>query len=84
MLRICQAYFGVRMDQLIASIGKYKSEFMERVGHKIKLVDSAAIDRGLVEDLMGKHDPGLVVFDQMDKVKGFKADRDDLMYGAIY
>ncbi len=84
MLRICQAYFGVRMDQLVASLAKYKNEFMSRVGHKIKLVDSAAIDRGLVEELMGKYNPGVVVFDQMDKVKGFKADRDDLMYGAIY
>ena len=84
MLRICQAYFGVRMDQLVASIGRYKAEFMSRVGHKIKLVDSAAIDRGLVEELLEKYTPGLVVFDQMDKVKGFKADRDDLLYGAIY
>lgn len=84
MLRICQAYFGIRMDQLVGSLAKYKGEFMERVGHKIKLVDSASIDRGLVEDHLAKYNPGLVVFDQMDKVKGFKADRDDLVYGAIY
>ena len=84
MLRICQAYFGIRMDQLLAGINKYKHEFMDRVGHKIKLVDSASIERGLIEDLCAKYNPGLVVFDQLDKVKGFKADRDDLVYGAIY
>ena len=84
MLRICQAYFGLRMDRIIANIHEFKSIFMEKAGHKIKLVDSAQIDKALVEKLCGKYKPGLMVFDQMDKVKGFKAERDDLLYGTIY
>lgn len=84
MLRICQAYFGLRMDQIIANIHEFKTVFMEKAGHKIKLVDSAQIDKSLVEKLCEKYNPGLMVFDQMDKVKGFKAERDDLLYGTIY
>jgi len=84
MLRIAQAYFGLRLDQLRANMREVKLQFQERVGDKIKFVDSAAIDKAYVEDLMAKHNPGLLVFDQMDKVKGFKAERDDLLYGTIY
>lgn len=84
MLRIAQAYFGIRMDQLLSDLKRYRDLFMEQVGHKIKFIDSANIDRGLVEDLVSKYKPGLVVFDQLDKVKGFKAERDDLLYGTIY
>jgi hypothetical protein len=84
MLRIAQAYFGIRMDQLLSDLKRYRDMFMEQVGHKIKLIDSANIDKGLVEDLVSKYKPGLIVFDQLDKVKGFKAERDDLLYGTIY
>lgn len=84
MLRICQAYFGLRMDQIVANIKEFKQVFMDKAGHKIKLVDSAQIDKSLVEKLCEKYEPGLIIFDQMDKVKGFKAERDDLLYGTIY
>ena len=84
MLRIAQAYFGVRMDQMMTNLHQYRTRFMDEVGHKIKLVDSASIDKGLVEDTLAKTTPGIIVFDQLDKVKGFKAERDDLLYGTIY
>jgi len=84
MLRYAQAYFGLRLDQLRANMRETREVFQDRVGNKIKFVDSAQIDKAYVEDLMAKFNPGLVVFDQMDKVKGFKAERDDLLYGTIY
>lgn len=84
VLRIAQAYFGLRLDQLRGNMRAISAEFQERVGHKLRFVDSAQIDKAYVEDLLAKHRPGLVVFDQMDKVKGFKAERDDLLYGTIY
>lgn len=84
MLRIAQAYFGIRMDQLLSDLKGYRAKFMDEVGYKIKMIDSATIDRGLVESLLDKHKPGAILFDQMDKIKGFKAERDDLLYGTIY
>ena len=37
-----------------------------------------------MEALCKKHLPTLIVFDQIDKIQGFKADREDLLLGAIY
>ncbi|MCL5460081.1 hypothetical protein M3M33_15700, partial [Loigolactobacillus coryniformis] len=37
-----------------------------------------------IEDLCSKYSPSLVVIDQIDKVKGFTGDREDLKLGAIY
>jgi hypothetical protein len=37
-----------------------------------------------VESICEKEHPALIVFDQIDKVVGFKADRDDLVLGAVY
>jgi len=37
-----------------------------------------------VEGLCKEHLPALVIFDQIDKIQGFKADREDLLLGSIY
>ena len=84
MLRIYQGYFGVKLDVLLANAAAYKTKFRDEVGERMLLVDNASIDRGTVERIVSKINPALVIFDQIDKVKGFKADRDDLVYGAIY
>jgi hypothetical protein len=83
-LRIYQAYFGVKIDALKANLGMYKKLFKERVDGKFILVDDASIDCHRIERIVGKVQPGLIIYDQIDKIKGFKADRDDLVYGAIY
>jgi hypothetical protein len=84
MLRVYQSYFGVKLNALLANVRKYKEEFQARVGGKFLLVDSAQIDRSTVEAVCEKHKPSLIIYDQIDKIRGFKADRDDLVYGAIY
>jgi len=84
MLRVYQSYFGVTLDELLGNAKRFKTEFQDRVGRKFLLVDSAQIDRTTVEAILDKEKPSLVIYDQIDKIKGFKADRDDLVYGAIY
>lgn len=84
MLRIYQAYFGVTLDQLLANPKRFKGEFIERTGGRFKLFDSAVISRSDVERVVDAYEPGLVIYDQIDKLIGFKADRDDLRLGAIY
>jgi hypothetical protein len=84
MLRIYQAYFGVTLDVLLGNVGHYKKLFAEKVGSKIVLVDNASIDCRLVERIISRVQPSLIIYDQIDKIKGFKADRDDLALGAIY
>jgi hypothetical protein len=48
------------------------------------LYDSASIHRHQVEKLCEKVKPSLIIFDQIDKIKGFQADREDLRLGSIY
>src|SRR5439155_313967 len=84
MLRVYQSYFGVPLDILLGNVKKYKAEFQEKVGGKFLLVDSAQTDRSTVERVLQSVKPSLIIYDQIDKIKGFKADRDDLVYGAIY
>ena len=83
-LRIIQAYFGVNTTTLVQERSKYEAAFKKKVGDKIRLHDTGYLDRNKVEKLVREVDPGLIVIDQIDKVKGFEADRQDLMYGQIY
>ena len=38
----------------------------------------------MVEKIVKRFNPSLIVFDQIDKIKGFVNDREDLRLGAIY
>lgn len=83
-LRIYQAYFGITLEELLSNVPKYKQLFLEKTKGKFKLVDSASIDKAKVERICKALKPSLVLFDQIDKIKGFAADREDLMLGTIY
>ncbi len=85
MLRYYQAYFGVSLQQLIGNASYYKMEWSKAVGDRLRLVDSASISKANVEKVLASYDDvGLILFDQIDKIKGFEADRKDLAMGATY
>ena len=84
MLRIYQAYFGLRLDQLTSNILKYEEEFESQTKGKFLLVDDANISKAKVEAIIKRFNPSLIVVDQLDKIKGFAADREDLRLGSIY
>lgn len=84
MLRVYQAFFGCKLHDLLAHTKQYHEEFIRLVGGQFLLVDSAQTSKRSVERFLEKHKPALTVYDQIDKIKGFEADRDDLVYGAIY
>jgi KaiC/GvpD/RAD55 family RecA-like ATPase len=84
MLRCYQAALGLPLEQLFSSIGKAKKQYATFTKGNIKLVDQAVLNKSEVESICASVKPGLIVFDQIDKVTGFKADRDDLVLGAIY
>lgn len=83
-LRCYQAALGARLDHLMRAPDRAKVGYQERTHGKIKIYDSATVHRHQVDQICQKENPSLVVFDQIDKVKGFKADREDLAMGAIY
>ncbi len=84
MLRIYQAYFGVTTEQLLANPRRYRDEFLERTAGRFRLYDSATISRRDVEKIVSTTNPGVVIYDQIDKIKGFNNDREDLRLGSIY
>jgi len=84
ILRVYQAYFGATSDQIFSNVPHYRAAFKEQVGDRFKFFDTATIGRRDVEQIVAKYQPGLVVYDQIDKIKGFTSDREDLRLGAIY
>lgn len=80
-LRIIQSYFGLPISQLAKSA--YYDEWEQRNG-RVLVRDSATISRREVESIVRDRNPSLIVFDQIDKIKGFSDDRNDLELGQIY
>ena len=84
MLRCIQSSLGLIQAELFSNINHHQSTFDTNGGQFIKIFDSANIHRRQVEQLCKELNPSLVVFDQIDKIKGFTDDREDLRLGAIY
>lgn len=83
-LRLYQAALGATRDQILQYPERAKKAYEKTTQGKIKLIDSASIHRREVENICGKENPSLIIFDQIDKIKGFSSDREDLVMGAIY
>lgn len=84
MLRVIQATLGLTLPQLFSNIPRYKQEYLEITKDNIKIIDNASIYKSQVNKIIREYKPALIVFDQLDKIKGFEADRNDLRLGAIY
>jgi hypothetical protein len=83
-LRLYQAMLGVDKAQLGSDIFGNRQRYRDMGGSHIKIYDSASISRQQVEQLCAEFQPSLVIFDQLDKIKGFVGDREDLRLGTIY
>ena len=83
-LRIIQATLGYTSDEIWFDKDKTQKEYNEQTKGLIRIVDEAAIYRGDVELVLESLKPSIVIFDQIDKLYGFDADRDDLHLGSIY
>lgn len=83
-LRLYQAMLGCNLTELFSDITANQRKFNDLGGQYIKIFDSASIHRRQINQLCAELKPSLVVLDQIDKIKGFDADRDDLMLGSIY
>lgn len=83
-LRTIQAHFGITIHELNKDRVRYKQEYIKNLGGRILIRDSAFSHRRDVEKLCQSVSPSLIVFDQIDKIKGFDDDRDDLSLKAIY
>ena len=83
--RIYQAYFGQTLQQLRNTKASNNSIYKEEVGNRIKLLDTVdSSNYKRIEEIIKASNPALIIFDQIDKIKGFKADRNDLELKQIY
>ncbi len=81
LLRIWQAYFGVTQDELVRNRTSYVARFPR--GH-VLFPEPSPLHRRDVERACASIHPSLIVIDQLDKVKGFTNDRNDIELTAAY
>lgn len=82
--RIYQAALGIDSYNLFLKKEINQEMFLQKTKGNVKLYDKGFIHKKEVERVVKEQQPGLIIFDQIDKIRGFKADREDLQLGAIY
>lgn len=84
VLRVYQSFFGATLDAILSNVKKYNEEFKRRTMGRFFFFDSTAIGKREIESIIKRIKPAIVIYDQIDKIRGFAADRDDLRLGGIY
>lgn len=84
-IRCYQAVLGVTSEVLFSDIERHQALFETKTGKRLKIFDFEDSSRASRIDLILKDsNPALIIFDQIDKIKGFKHDRNDLELKQIY
>ena len=84
-VRCYQATLGASLAQINANPQAAQNAYVQATKGKHRIVRSTGpITKDFVEKIIQKYKPRLVIYDQIDKIQGFKADREDLLMGAIY
>lgn len=83
-LRTYQACLGITQDEIWKDKQKVQDLYRQRTKGLLRIYDDASIHKKEVEAIVAELLPQIIVFDQIDKIKGFDADRPDLVYGRIY
>lgn len=82
--RCYQATLACDLTKLYSDRPKAHELFLKHTAGRIKIFDNAAIHRRQVENLCKSMQPSLIIFDQIDKIRGFHNDRKDLELGDVY
>lgn len=83
-LRCYQAALGCTVDELFADLKTNQEKYYEITKRNIKIYDDAAITKTTVEKICKQLNPAMIIFDQIDKIYGFEAERHDLKLKTIY
>jgi len=82
--RVCQANLGLSIEDMFSNLLENEKIYLTNTKSLVKIYDRGFIHKREVERIVKELNPSLIVFDQIDKIKGFKGDREDLRLGAIY
>jgi replicative DNA helicase len=86
MMRVIQAFHGVTTAELMKDVAKYERAFLDAGGARFLVLDDDSSFKSATKltRLFKETNPGLIIFDQLDKVHGFNNDREDLRIGRLY
>ena len=84
-VRCFQALFGLTNKELFDDRENNANEYKQKVGSRIKIYDyEDSSNTSRIETIIKETNPSLIIFDQIDKVRGFKSDRYDLELKKLY
>ena len=83
-IRVMQAALNETLTELFLDRPKSMQRYLEKTHGNIRIYDSALISKRQIEHICKELHPACIVIDQIDKIKGFDGDRNDLKLGAIY
>ncbi len=83
--RLMQSALQMPYDRFMSiESNKIEEEYLKRTNGMLKLGDFAVLHRRDVERILQEENPSLLVIDQIDKIKGFKSDKREVMLGELY
>lgn len=84
-VRCYQALLGKTNKELFDDLESNANQYKEHIQDRLKIYDFEDSSRAnRIEQIIKTTNPALIIFDQVDKIKGFKADRYDLELKATY
>lgn len=83
-LRWVQASLGKTLDEIGQNKQEAYEQYKRNTKETIQLIDGAILHKRTIESIVKEYQPQCIAIDQLDKLKGFDSDRDDLRLGNIY
>ena len=84
-IRCYQAALGASLAAINSNPAAARVAYNKKTKGKHLIYNNVgSISKTTVEKLCRRYKPSLLIFDQIDKITGFEADREDLKLGAMY
>lgn len=83
-LRWHESALALPLSELKKSPARWADEFNRLTQNKMLMYSPGETNKYDIQRLCDRHKPRAIIVDQLDKITGFKGDREDLRLGAIY
>jgi len=84
-IRVFQAALGLNINDLFTNDEVKQARYDEFTQDRIKILDfEDSNSKHRIEAVLKHYNPALIIFDQIDKIRGFKGERNDLELKQIY
>ena len=84
-IRVFQAALGLNIKELFTNDDIKQAKYEELTQDRIKILDfEDSSSKHRIEAVLKHYNPALIIFDQIDKIRGFKGERNDLELKQIY